>query len=83
MLSAITYFFGAYASWQKGGVQNAKGCIRRWLPRSTDLDIQESAMTVNLTPRKCFQFRSLVEAFLAEIGNDIEIRFNARVALRG
>ena len=46
-------------------------------------DIQEIAMTLNLTPRKCLQFRSLVEAFLAELGNDIEIRFNGRVALRG
>ena len=79
----------AYASWQKGGVENANGRIRRWLPRNTDLDalddddIQEIAMTLNLTPRKYLQFRSPVEAFLAELGNDIEIRFNGRVALYG
>jgi IS30 family transposase len=40
-------------------------------------------MTLNLTPRKCLQFRSPAEALLAELGNDIEIRFNGRVALRG
>jgi IS30 family transposase len=81
MLSATTYFCDAYASWQKGGIENANGRIRRWLPRGTDLeeineaDIQEIAMTINLTPRKCLGYRSPVEAFLSELGRDIEIRF--------
>ena len=81
MLSATTYFCDAYASWQKGGVENANGRIRRWLPRGTDLDeiserdIQEIAMTINLTPRKCLRYRSPVEAFLSELGRDVEIRF--------
>lgn len=71
MLSATTYFCDAYASWQKGGIENANGRIRRWLPRRADLDeiseqdIQEIAMTINLTPRKCLSYRSLVEAFLS------------------
>ena len=81
MLSATTYFCDAYASWQKGGVENANGRIRRWLPRGTDLeeldeaDIQEIGMTINLTPRKCLGYRSPVEAFLSELGRDVEIRF--------
>ena len=81
MLSATTYFCDAYANWQKGGVENANGRIRRWLPRGTDLDeiseqdIQEIAMTINLTPRKCLAYRSPVEAFLSELGRDVEIRF--------
>jgi IS30 family transposase len=81
MLSATTYFCDAYASWQKGGIENANGRIRRWLPRGTDLDeigeadIQEIAMTLNLTPRKCLGFRSPVEAFLSELGRDVRIRF--------
>lgn len=89
MLSATTYFCDAYASWQKGGVENANGRIRRWLPRDTDLDaidddeIQEIAMTLNLTPRKRLDFRSPIEAFLAELGKDVDIRFNGPVALRG
>ena len=88
MLRATTYFCDAYASWQKGGVENANGRIRRWLPRKTDLDemtdedIQEIAMTLNLTPRKCLEFRSPLEAFLAELGKQIDIRFHGRVALR-
>jgi IS30 family transposase len=58
MPSATTYFRDAYASWRKGGVGNANGRIRRWPPRGSDLDaigerdIQEIAMTDNLTPRK-------------------------------
>jgi hypothetical protein len=28
-----TWFCDAYASWQKGGVENANGRLRRWLPR--------------------------------------------------
>ena len=81
MLSATTYFWDAHASWQKSGVQNANGRIRRWLPRGTDLDeiseqdIQEIAMTINLTPRKCLSYRSPVAAFLSELGRDVEIRF--------
>ena len=63
------------------GVENANGRIRRWLPRATDLDaldeadIQEIAMTINLTPRKCLGYRSPVEAFLSELGRDVELRF--------
>ena len=81
MLSATTYFCDAYASWQKGGVENANGRIRRWLPRGSDLDtisdddIQEIAMTINLTPRKCLGYRSPVEAFLSELGREVELRF--------
>ena len=83
-----TYFCDAYACWQKGGVENANGRIRRWLPRQTDLeelnneDIQDVAMTINLTPRKCIGFRSPPEAFLNELGKPLTIRFNANVALR-
>lgn len=33
-----TWFCDAYASWQKGGIENTNGRIRRWLPRKTDLD---------------------------------------------
>jgi transposase, IS30 family len=81
MLSATTNFRDACASWQKGGVENANGRIRRWLPRGADLeeideaDIQEIATTINLTPRKCLGYRFPVEAFLSEVGRDVQIRF--------
>jgi IS30 family transposase len=89
MLSATTYFCDAYAAWQKGGVENANGRIRRWLPRAADLDalgdqdIQDIAMSLNLTPRKCLGFKTPIEAFMAELGKDVVLRFHSPVALRG
>jgi IS30 family transposase len=59
-----------------------------WLPRQTDLDelsdedIQDVAMTINLTPRKCLGFRSPAEAFLNELGKTLTILFNTNVAPR-
>ena len=55
MLSAATYLCNSYGIRRKGGVGNANGRIRRWLPRGTDLDeigeqdIKEIALTINLT----------------------------------
>ena len=46
-----TWFCDAYASWQKGGVENANGRLRHWLPRHIDIDrvsdeeIQDIVMT--------------------------------------
>ncbi len=85
MLSETTYFCDAYASWQKGGIENANGRIRRWLPRGTDLDdisdedIQEIAMTINTTLRKCLNFKSPVEE---ELGKSVTLRLYPTVALQ-
>ena len=74
-------------AWQKGGIENANRRIRRWFLRHTDLDdlavedIQDVAMSVNLTPRKCLGFKTPAEAFLSALGKDLTIRFNAAVAL--
>ncbi|MEO9786201.1 MAG: hypothetical protein ABJF67_01130 [Aurantimonas coralicida] len=38
-----TWFCDAYASWQKGGVENANGRLRRWLLRWLDLDTLSEA----------------------------------------
>src|ERR687894_2987421 len=49
-----TWFCDAYASWQKGAVENANGRLRRDLPRDLDLDalgdteLQEIVLTHNL-----------------------------------
>ncbi len=34
-----TYFCDPYASWQKGGVENTNGRLRRDLPRTLDISI--------------------------------------------
>ena len=38
MREMTTWFCDAYASWQKGGIENANGRLRRWLPRHLDID---------------------------------------------
>lgn len=57
--------------------------LRQRPPRTTDLDamteadIQEIAMTLNLTPRKCLGFKSPIKAFLAELKQGVNIRFSS------
>jgi transposase, IS30 family len=76
-----TWFCDAYASWQKGAVENANGRLRRDLPRDLDLDalgdaeLQEIVLTHNLTPRKCLGFLTPVQALLEELGRNVQIRF--------
>ena len=64
-----TYFCDAYSPWQKGGVENAIGRMRRFLPRKIAFDdIDDSLLTFfesayNLTPRKCIGYKTPVEIF--------------------
>ena len=57
-----TFFCDAYAAWQKGGVENAVGLIRRYLPKTTDLatitdaDILAIQEKLNNRPRKKLNF---------------------------
>src|ERR1700724_2815622 len=78
MRAMATWFCDAYASWQKGGVENANGRLRRWLPRHIDIDrlsdaeIQDIVITANLTPRKCLGFKTPFQAILKELGKDAQ-----------
>jgi IS30 family transposase len=64
-----TYFCDPHAPWQKGGIENAIGRMRRFLPRKTDLACLEkdSLLTLiaayNNTPRKCLAWKTPAEAF--------------------
>lgn len=64
-----TYFCDVSSPWQKGGVENAIGRMRRNLPRKTDLDnltqeeINEFVARYNHTPRKCLDFKTPAEVF--------------------
>jgi IS30 family transposase len=81
MFNMTTWFCDAYASWQKGGVENANGRLRRWLPRHLEIDalddedIQDIVFTANLTPRKCLGYKTPFQAMLADLGKDVKIRF--------
>jgi IS30 family transposase len=79
--SMATWFRDAYASWQKGAVENADGRLRRDPPRDLDLDalgdaeLQEIILSHNLTPRKCLGFLTPLQALLKELGRDVQICF--------
>ena len=68
-LGLKTYFCDPRAPWQKGGVENAIGRLRRALPTKTDLaalpEIQLNAIiaSYNHTPRKCLGFETPAEIF--------------------
>lgn len=64
-----TFFCDPHSPWQKGGIENANGRLRRFLPRKTDLtgltseDIQAVAHRYNNTPRKCLGYKTPAELF--------------------
>src|SRR5690606_28605609 len=68
-LGIQTYFCDPYKPWQKGGVENAIGRLRRLLPRKTDLStvstrqLQQLAALYNHTPRKCLGWQTPAEVF--------------------
>jgi len=70
-LGAKTYFCDPHSPWQKGGVENAIGRMRRFLPRKTDLAtlppsaIRAAVDRYNATPRKCLGWKTPAEAFSA------------------
>ncbi len=64
-----TYFCDRYAPWQKGGIENAIGRIRRFIPRKTDLAtisderFNQIIRAYNNIPRKCLAFKTPAEVF--------------------
>jgi IS30 family transposase len=63
------FFCNPHSPWQKGGIENANGRIRRFLPRKADLrhysprQIEAIARRCNATPRKCLGFKTPAELF--------------------
>jgi len=68
-LGIKTFFCDPHSPWQKGGIENANGRLRRFLPRKVDLqhlsqaDIEAIAHRYNNTPRKCLAFKTPAELF--------------------
>ena len=64
-----TFFCDPHAPWQKGGIENAIGRLRRPLPRKSDLaaisqlNLDQLTRRYNTTPRKCLDFRTPEEVF--------------------
>jgi len=72
-LGMATYFCDPHSPWQKGGIENAIGRMRRRLPRNTDLaalslaEINGLISAYNHTPRKCLGFRTPAQVFCAAL----------------
>ncbi len=72
-LGMQTFFCDTHSPWQKGGIENAIGRLRRPLPRKTNLatldadTLDACAATYNHTPRKCLGFQTPAEAFLSQL----------------
>ena len=68
-----TFFCDPYAPWQKGGIENAIGRLRRRIPRKTDLaslpqaDLDSHIAAYNNTPRKCLGWKTPAEVFLDQV----------------
>jgi len=68
-----SYFCHTHSPWQKGGVENAIGRMRRKLPRSTQIsDITQEQINTfisrqNDTPRKCLNYLTPAEVWTKHI----------------
>lgn len=80
-LAIGTFFCDPYAPWQKGGIENAIGRMRRFMPRKTDLAtlpnrrFKALIRAYNNTPRKCLDFRTPAEAFSEVLHLECESTF--------
>jgi len=68
-----TFFCDPHSPWQKGGIENAIGRMRRGLPRKTDLASLDNKRFLtliaiyNTTPRKCLDWKTPAEAFCSQM----------------
>ena len=73
------FFCDPHSPWQRGGIENANGRLRRDLPRKASLsgysddDIDSIVWNLNSTPRKCLGFKTPIEAFASQLGVALEV----------
>jgi IS30 family transposase len=69
-----TFFCDAYASWQKGGVENMNGLIRQYIPKDANLeiisddDIYAIQEKLNNRPRKGLNYLTPNQVIAVEVG---------------
>ena len=72
-LGIQTFFCDTHSPWQKGGIENAIGRLRRGLPRKTDLAqvsqerFAQLVQAYNHTPRKCLDYQTPAEVFINQV----------------
>lgn len=75
ILKMPMFFCHAYASWEKGTVENMNGRIRRYIPKGKSIDIltdEEIAWIeerLNNTPRKCLGYLTPYEVMQRGLGS--------------
>ena len=73
LVGAIVFFCNPYHSWEKGTVENRNRCVRRYVPKKTDLSsvpIERFAEIENILRTrymKCLTFKTPQEAWNIEI----------------
>lgn len=71
-LKIRTFHCRPHASWEKGGVENTNGRIRRFIPKGSDIaaysneEIQKIEDWLNHTPRKCLNYRTPYEIMIEQ-----------------
>ena len=72
-LKTDSYFCHPYHSWEKGGIENSIGLIRRFFPKKTNFamitsdTIDRVESLLNNRPRKCLNFHTPSEAFSSAV----------------
>ena len=68
-LGVVVYFADAYASWQKGSIENTNKLIRQYIPKGvsfekyTDKRIMSIQKKINSRPRKALKYNTPIKAF--------------------
>ena len=68
-LGDVVYFADAYASWQKGSIENTNKLIRQYIPKGvsfekyTDKRIMSIQKKINSRPRKALKYNTPIKAF--------------------
>ena len=72
-LGIQTFFCDTRSPWQKGGVENGIGRLRRFLPQKTDLAqvpngwLNQILLAYNNTPRKCLGYQTPAEILFDQL----------------
>jgi IS30 family transposase len=88
-LKINTFFCNPYHSWEKGGVENTIGRIRRYIPKGSNLadysdaDIAKIEHWLNHTPRKCLDWKTPHEIMMEHCLFVSSTSPNPSVALEG
>ena len=75
----LAFFYEPHSPWQRGGIENGNGRVRRDLSRKTDLenwtnhDIQTLTFLINSKPRKYLGFKTPSETFAENLGVALEM----------